>query len=128
MFGSTGSCSDQRSWRSPLSASIRTIGESASSERAIFVMCGAADRSRSRPATRVRIFAPGLQPSFSFHAVGSMCTSPIDGIASRSMSTRRPVSLSGSGFVKKSFGNGKRHFVGSSQSHRSAAERSSAGS
>src|SRR5690349_9747318 len=73
--------------------------------------------------------APGLNPSLRFHSVGSMATPlEFDGIDRRSKCTRRPVPLVGSATVKKSFGNGMRHFFAAMGSQRSAVAVATAGS
>src|SRR3954447_5542769 len=73
--------------------------------------------------------APGLNRSLRFHSVGSIATPlEVDGIDRRSKCARRPVPLVGSATVKKSFGNGMRHFFAAIGSQRSAVAVATAGS
>src|SRR5262245_25235185 len=71
----------------------------------------------SIPGTSVTIGEPGLKPSSRFQSVGSIGTpETFAGVASGLMSSRSPVDAEGSGWVKKSFGHGRRHSEGSSGS------------
>jgi len=78
------------------------------------VMGAAPVRTRSSPGTWVTISAPGLKPSLWFHSLTSMgVPCALRGMAVGARCTRRPVSVDGSGTVKKSLGNGRRQAVGS---------------
>src|SRR5262249_59672182 len=71
----------------------------------------------STPGTGVTIGEPGVKPSSRFQSVGSIGTpATFAGVASGLMSSRSPVGAEGSGWVKKSFGHGRRQSEGSSGS------------
>src|SRR5262249_1144333 len=71
----------------------------------------------SIPGACVPIGEPGLKPSSRFQSVGSIGTpATFAGVASGLMSSRSPVGAEGSGWVKKSFGHGRRQSEGSSGS------------
>src|SRR5215475_7718591 len=81
----------------------------------------------SIPGTCVTIGEPGLKPSSRFQSVGSIGTpATFAGVASGLMSSRSPVGAEGSGWVKKSFGHGRRQREGSSGSQQPAVDAATA--
>jgi hypothetical protein len=76
----------------------------------------------SRPGTCRVMGDPGEKPSLRFHSSGwTGFPAALRGIWSMPKSIRLPVAVLGSGFVKKSFGNGWRQTAGSNGSHFGAA-------
>src|SRR5581483_2411773 len=116
--GELASSSTNIRWCASVDALIRTTGAFASSERAMSVTGAAPVMARLTPGTKVRIVEPGLKPSFRLYGVGLTCAPALFFMRETVVRlSRLPVSGVPSATVKKSFGKGYMHALGSRKSH-----------